>query len=252
MSTTDAIGRRYFIAEVSRRTGFSPTALRYYERAGVVAPPDRTAAGYRVYDDRAVERLRLVARAKELGCTLEEISGLVEAWDTDDCGPVKHRLRSLVAGKVAEIEHHIAEQHALATQLRTLATGLASRPVDGPCNDTCGCSSTAATETVTLGDGPSAAPAIACTLAGGEVEDRVGEWQGLLRTATRQAIPDGVRLLFAPPAPVAEIARLVEAEHACCSFLTFTMTVDPQDVSLDVTAPAEGQAMVDAVFGTAP
>ena len=87
MSTTEAPDRRYRIAEVSRLTGFTPTALRYYEDAGVLAPPERTAAGYRTYDDRAVERLRLVARAKELGCTLEEIAWLVEAWDADSPDP---------------------------------------------------------------------------------------------------------------------------------------------------------------------
>jgi DNA-binding transcriptional MerR regulator len=93
MSTTAAAGpRRYRIAEVGRLTGFTPSALRFYEQAGVLSPPERTPAGYRVYGDRDVERLRLVARAKDLGCTLEEIAGLVEAWDADECGPVKHRL----------------------------------------------------------------------------------------------------------------------------------------------------------------
>src|SRR3546814_4002832 len=116
MSTTEAPERRYRIAEVSRLTGFTPTALRYYENAGVLAPPERTAAGYRAYDDRALERLRLVARAKELGCSLEEVAGLVEAWESDDCGPVKHRLRSLVNAKVIEVERHIEEKVVLAAQ----------------------------------------------------------------------------------------------------------------------------------------
>src|SRR3546814_10569500 len=107
MSTTEAPERRYRLAEVSRLTGFTPTALRYYENAGVLAPPERTAAGYRAYDDRALERLRLVARAKELGCSLEEVAWLVEAWASDDCGPVKHRLRSLVNAKVIEVDRHI-------------------------------------------------------------------------------------------------------------------------------------------------
>src|SRR3546814_12783199 len=95
MSTTEAPERRYRIAEVSRLTGFTPTALRYYENAGVLAPPERTAAGYRAYDDRALERLRLVARAKERGCSLEAVAVLVEAWAADDRGSVEDRRRSL-------------------------------------------------------------------------------------------------------------------------------------------------------------
>lgn len=261
MSATEASGRRYRIAEVSRLTGFTPTTLRYYEDAGVVAPPERTAAGYRAYDDRAVERLRLVSRAKDLGCTLEEIAGLVEAWDADDCGPVKHRLRVLVTTKVEEIERHIAEQHAFAAQLRETATLLASRPVDGPCDDTCGCATPALAGTAddgcasgcgcatTAGD-PDDVPPIACTLGGGEVETRLEEWRTLLDGVSRTPIPNGVRLAFSPPAPLGEIARLAGAEQACCAFFTFAISVGTAGVTMDVVAPADGGSVLEALFGT--
>jgi MerR family copper efflux transcriptional regulator len=255
--TTDPPQQGYRIAEVSRLTGFTPSTLRYYESAGVLAPPERTGAGYRLYDDRAVERLRLVARAKDLGCTLEEIAGLVEAWDADDCGPVKHRLRSLVSTKVAQIERHIAEQRALAADLKNTAAILASRPVDGPCDETCGCTAAAsecgcstADELVAVSDGLAAAPPIACTLAGGDMQNRVEDWQTLLHGIAREPIPDGLRLRFPAPAPLPEIARLAEAEQACCAFFTFTITVEVGGVTFDVTAPVDGQSMLDSVFGT--
>lgn len=275
MSTTEAPDRRYRIAEVSRLTGFTPTALRYYEDAGVLAPPERTAAGYRTYDDRAVERLRLVARAKELGCTLEEIAGLVEAWDADECGPVKHRLRSLVGTKVGEIERHVAEQRAFAAQLRATAANLAGRPVDGPCDDTCGCTravpaddaaaepagasgcgadcgcGTSAPETVELAT-PSETPPIACSLAGGDMQARIGEWQALLAAVDRrEAIPNGMRFTFGSGAPLGEITRLAGAEFACCPFFSFTVRIDARGVVLEVTAPPDGQVLLDSVFGAA-
>src|SRR3712207_889904 len=103
MGTTEATAGRYRISEVGRLTGFTPSALRFYEGAGVLAAPARTASGYRLYDDRDVERLRLIGRAKELGCTLDEIAGLVQVWDADECGPVKHHLRSLVLRKAEEV-----------------------------------------------------------------------------------------------------------------------------------------------------
>ena len=260
--------RRYQIGEVSHLTGFTPTALRYYERAGLLSTPERTAAGYRTYDDRAVERLRLVARAKELGCTLKEVAGLVEAWDTDDCEPVKHRLRSLVATKVAGIDHHIAEQRALATQLRATAAALAARPVDGPCDDSCGC--TAATpgaggsgcrpdaggstpspkrdDTVPLPDSPT--PPMNCSLPDADREARIAAWKALLGTATRDTAPGPLRLRFVTPAPLAEIVQLAEAEHACCGFFTFMITIDTRGVTLEVTAPADRQTMLQHVFAT--
>lgn len=274
MSTTEASGRRYRIAEVSRLTGFTPTTLRYYENAGVLAPPERTAAGYRTYDDRAVERLRLVARAKELGCTLEEIAGLVEAWDAGDCGPVKHRLRSLVNAKVGEIERHMTEQVALAAQLRATAANLAGRPVDGPCDDSCGCASavtvdedsapaeasgcgtdcgcgSSAPGSVTLG-ASSEAPPIACSLDGGDIQARIEEWRALLTVVdTREAIPNGVRLRFGPGAPLVEIARLAGAEFECCPFFSFTIGIDARGVVLEVSAPPDGQVLLESVFGAA-
>lgn len=274
MSTTEAPGRRYRIAEVSRLTGFTPTTLRYYEDAGVLAPPERTAAGYRTYDDRAVERLRLVARAKELGCTLEEIGGLVEAWDAGDCGPVKHRLRSLVHAKVGEVERHVAEQVAFAAQLRETAANLAGRPVDGPCDDSCGCTSAvpaeddpvpieasgcgadcgcgaSGPESVAMVPSSEASP-IECSLDRSDVQARIGEWQALLTAVDhREVIPNGVRLSFGDAAPLMEIARLAGAEFECCPFFSFTLSIDARGVALSVTAPTDGQVLIESVFGAA-
>ena len=130
---------RYRIAEVAERTGFSTPTLRYYEEIGLLPSADRTPAGYRLYDERAIERLTFIARAKQLGCTLEEIADLAEAWDTDECAPIKHRLRSVVAAKIAETEARIAELTSFAGELRSTAKSLESAPLDGPCDDSCGC-----------------------------------------------------------------------------------------------------------------
>ncbi len=57
-------------------SGFSASALRYYEGIGLVAPSTRTDAGYRLYDDRSLARLGFISRAKKLDCSLEEIIDL--------------------------------------------------------------------------------------------------------------------------------------------------------------------------------
>ena len=54
------------------------STVRYYERAGLLPQPDRTASSYRLYPDEAVARLRFIRRAQQLGFTLEEIKGLLE------------------------------------------------------------------------------------------------------------------------------------------------------------------------------
>ena len=55
------------ITELSKATGFPSSALRYYERIGLLSPVGRSPGGYRLYDERAVERLTFIARAKRLG-----------------------------------------------------------------------------------------------------------------------------------------------------------------------------------------
>ena len=105
----------------------------------MIPAPSRTGTGYRTYDERAVERLQFIARAKQLGCTLDEISGLTAAWDADECGPVKERLRWVVADKIADLEARMRDMAAFVDDLRSSADALADDPVSGPCDQTCGC-----------------------------------------------------------------------------------------------------------------
>jgi hypothetical protein len=54
----------YTIGETSKRSGFSASALRFYEDIGLVDPVGRTAAGYRLYDDDSLDRLSFIARPR--------------------------------------------------------------------------------------------------------------------------------------------------------------------------------------------
>jgi DNA-binding transcriptional MerR regulator len=129
----------YTIGETAERSGFTASALRYYEGIGLVHPSTRTEAGYRLYDDDTLARLAFIARAKQLGCSLEEITDLVGIWDGERCGPVQKRFHDLVTAKLADAERQIAELVALSDQLRHAATQLAGPAIDGPCSDGCAC-----------------------------------------------------------------------------------------------------------------
>ncbi|MEG3627565.1 helix-turn-helix domain-containing protein [Streptomyces poriticola] len=63
----------YSIGELSRRTGLSVSTIRFYSDSEVVAPTDRTPAGYRLYDHDALFRLELVRTLRELGIDLTTI-----------------------------------------------------------------------------------------------------------------------------------------------------------------------------------
>ena len=58
------------IGKVASRAGVGVETVRFYERQGLLAEPDRRASGYRQYGEDVVARLRFIRRAKELGFSL--------------------------------------------------------------------------------------------------------------------------------------------------------------------------------------
>lgn len=247
------------ISEVTDRTGFSGPTLRYYEQIGLLPPPERTGAGYRMYTGRDVDRLQFIARAKTLGCSLDEIRDLVTVWADDRCGPVQHQLRSLVGAKLRESQARIAEQMAFTTELQAAAAQLAREPIDGACDDSCACASAAdvgdrtAPVGVVIGErSPQKGEPIVCMLGGGDMSQRIDDWQNLLaHVATRAPLDSGIRMVFGPGVPVSEIARLAAAENECCTFFSFALTIDQRGTALEVTAPPDGVEVLVAAFGSA-
>lgn len=247
----------YTIGEVAERSGFSASALRYYEGIGLVKPATRTDAGYRIYDDHALVRLAFIARAKQLGCSLEEITDLVTIWDGDRCGPVQRRFHELITDKIRTAQRQVVELSAFAAQLQTAAEQLSGEPVDGPCDDNCACATAApgpsvAASPVMLGSKPDDLP-IACTLEPGAMPHRLAEWNTVLgRAQARIAIGDGaLRIEFANEADLGDLARLVAAEQHCCEFFSFALTIDQRGIGLEVRAPEGAAGIVAELFGEA-
>lgn len=73
------------VAELARQVGVRPDTVRYYERAGLIAPPPRTSSGYRQYPSSAADRIRFIRDCQRLGLTLREISSLLAVRDTGEC-----------------------------------------------------------------------------------------------------------------------------------------------------------------------
>ncbi|MBQ0984596.1 MerR family transcriptional regulator [Streptomyces sp. F63] len=91
----------YSIGELARRTGLTVKTIRFYSDRGIVAPTDRSPAGYRLYNIDAVARLDLVRTLRELGLDLPTIRKVVD--------------RELSLPEVAA-----AHAEALAVQIRVL------------------------------------------------------------------------------------------------------------------------------------
>ena len=95
------------IGTVAKRAGVAIDTIRFYEREGLLPEPLRRASGYRSYDDSAINRLRFIRRAKDLGFTLEEIRDLL-ALSADRHRGVK-AVKQRAAQRLADIDARIAE-----------------------------------------------------------------------------------------------------------------------------------------------
>ena len=244
----------YSISQAADRTGFPASTLRFYEQSGLVRPA-RTPAGYRSYDNRHIEQLSFIGRAKSFGLTLDEIAELLALLDEERCAPVQGRLRDLVDAKLTEAQQRIAELVAFAAELQHVSATLGHHTPNGSCDDTCGCTTDHVSNTTTrVVLAPSASgsddPPIACALGPGRVGDRVADWQAALAEATtREKIAGGVRARFPAEVDVASLAALAAAEQDCCRWFTFGLTIDGRGVALDITGPTDAQPVIDALVG---
>ena len=90
------------IGRVAQALETTPKTIRLYEQLGLLEPPERTAAGYRLYDAAAVGRARLVLGLRRLGLSIDEVRGLLQAPAGEPT--LRRRLISLLDQKLSEID----------------------------------------------------------------------------------------------------------------------------------------------------
>ncbi|HLK02196.1 MAG TPA: MerR family transcriptional regulator [Streptosporangiaceae bacterium] len=104
-------------SQVAAAAGVNAQTLRYYERRGLLAEPERSLGGHRLYPAEAVITLRVIKAAQRLGFTLDEVAELL------DTGRHRHGrpdagLRAAAQAKLAEVQAKIADLHVIADTLR--------------------------------------------------------------------------------------------------------------------------------------
>ncbi len=105
----------YTIGEMAKRLGVAPSALRYYDREGLLPFVERSGSGVRVFKDSDYEWLQVIACLKKTGMTLKDIRRFVEmAMEGDET--IETRL-ALISRQKAAVEEKIA---TLNDTLRTL------------------------------------------------------------------------------------------------------------------------------------
>ena len=112
---------RMKISEAATASGCHLETIRYYERIGLLPSPERTASGYRAYTAGDIDRLRFIARGRDLGFSLEEIRSLLQLSDGEQ------RLSCTDVDRVART--HLADLHARMADLQRMA-GELERVID--------------------------------------------------------------------------------------------------------------------------
>jgi Cu(I)-responsive transcriptional regulator len=107
------------IGQASRASGVTAKMIRYYDEIGLVRPSSRTDSNYREYDEREVNELRFIKRARSLGFSMEEITVLLSLWR--DRGRPSREVKAIADRHVADLDARIAEMQAMADTLRHLS-----------------------------------------------------------------------------------------------------------------------------------
>src|SRR5215207_10357721 len=115
------------VSVLAGQAGLSADTVRYYERVGLLPEPARSAAGYRLYDPTAIDRLRLIKGAQRAGLRLREIGELLQVADQGQC-PCGH-TETLLRERLAEVRAELARLRALEADL----TRLLERQPDPSC-----------------------------------------------------------------------------------------------------------------------
>ncbi len=107
------------IGQLAKQSGLAATALRYYEKAGLLPTPHRTAAGYRAYSTDALRRLAFIRAAQTIGLSLAEIREVIGIRDAGSA-PCTHVV-ALLERRRAEVRARIRELQRLEKDLAQLA-----------------------------------------------------------------------------------------------------------------------------------
>lgn len=121
MSTQTHSDKDFFltIGQVAKLAGVNRETLRYYEREGIIEPPERKDSGYRIYPEDTVKRIRFIKRAQALGFSLKEIMELM-ALRNDAKGATCSNVKQYAQDKVKTIEKKLTDLKRMRSRLLEL------------------------------------------------------------------------------------------------------------------------------------
>jgi DNA-binding transcriptional MerR regulator len=114
------MAKQLTIGEVAKRTGLSTKTIRFYEEEGCIPAVGRNDAGYRLYSEGDVWRLRLVKHIRLLGLPIAEVKTLVTESLNSECAVFASDLTGLLDAQKDAISRRITELESLRDQIDVL------------------------------------------------------------------------------------------------------------------------------------
>ena len=124
----EPVAQALTIGQLAKATGVAAKTIRFYEQIGVLPTPNRTAAGYRQYDQSGVHRLRFIRRARSLGLPLRDVKTVTVSLDGRPRPGLRPRLLTLVRRQLSAVQHQSAELGLLQQQLERVLHRLLTSP----------------------------------------------------------------------------------------------------------------------------
>jgi MerR family mercuric resistance operon transcriptional regulator len=103
--------------QVAQAAGVNLQTLRYYERRGLLTPPERPPGGHRQYVPEVVTLLRVIKAAQRLGFTLDEVADLLQTGQHRHGQPPDAGLAQQARAKLTEVDAKIADLHTIRAAL---------------------------------------------------------------------------------------------------------------------------------------
>jgi Cu(I)-responsive transcriptional regulator len=107
------------IGEAAAATGVSAKMIRHYEQTGLIPRASRTFAGYRLYADADLHRLRFIKRGRALGFSMKQIEALLGLWN--DASRESAEVKRLAKAHADDLGRRIDEMQAMRRTLEDLA-----------------------------------------------------------------------------------------------------------------------------------
>ena len=128
----DLVKQRLTIGKIAAAAGVNVETIRFYQRRGLLAEPEKEAGGFRYYGNKAIDRIRFIKRAQTIGFSLEEIGNLMAFNKVSACRQTHLTAKAkleMIKAKIADLNLMRLTLEIMIKKCETHTTSHVSCPI---------------------------------------------------------------------------------------------------------------------------